>query len=36
MPMQTLVIGEHRWSFREFGGPGTRVVFTPAAGCAER
>jgi hypothetical protein len=33
---QALVVGARRWSFREFGGPGTRVVFTPAGGCTRR
>src|SRR5687768_383397 len=33
---QTLVIGERHWSFREFGGPGERVVFGPGADCAAK
>lgn len=31
---QVLAIGAHKRSFREFGGPGTRVVFVPANSCA--
>jgi hypothetical protein len=27
---QTLHIGTRQWSFREFGGPGARLVFSPA------
>lgn len=33
---QTLVIGERRWSFREFGAPGERVVFGPGTDCAAK
>lgn len=31
---QTLRIGTQQWSFREFGAPGARLLFTPRQDCA--
>ncbi len=33
---QRLAIGERQWSFREFGGPGARLVFVPQADCTAK
>jgi hypothetical protein len=33
---QTLIVGDRRWSFREFGAPGARLVFAPGADCGKK